>query len=167
MKKYLVIALLLIVPVIFFLNNSISNPSEYATYKNALRPNPIQFAEFALGDDEPILMVNLLKFKDKAQYDDGRATNLTGREAYEIYVTETREHLANVGAELILGGEVSGLLLGEVEELWDAFGVARYPSRKAMIAMARNPAYIESEKHRAAGLAGQLNIEVSEQGFGF
>ena len=38
---------------------------------------------------------------------------------------------------------------------------------KAMIAMARNPAYIESEKHRAAGLAGQLLIEVSEQGFGF
>ena len=144
-----------------------SDSNESNSYKNALRPNPIQLAEFALGDDDPILMVNLLKFKDKAEYEDGRATNLTGREAYEIYVTETREHLANVGAELILGGEVNGLLLGDVEELWDAFGVARYPSRKAMIAMARNPAYIESEKHRAAGLAGQLNIEVSEQGFGF
>jgi hypothetical protein len=66
-----------------------------------------------------------------------------------------------------LGGEVSRLFVGEVEELWDAFGVARYPSRKAMIAMAKNPAYIESEKHRAAGLAGQLLIEVSEKGFGF
>jgi uncharacterized protein (DUF1330 family) len=167
MKKYLVIAVLMIVPAIFFLHNSISNPSEFATYTNAQRPNPIQLSGFALGDDEPILMVNLLKFKDKAQYDDGRATNLTGREAYEIYVTETREHLANVGAELILGGEVSRLFVGEVQELWDAFGVARYPSRKAMIAMARNPAYIESEKHRAAGLAGQLLIEVSEEGFGF
>ena len=151
----------------FFLISNDSDSNESNSYKNALRPNPIQLAEFALGDDDPILMVNLLKFKDKAEYEDGRATNLTGREAYEIYVTETREHLANVGAELILGGEVNGLLLGEVEELWDAFGVARYPSRKAMIAMARNPAYIESEKHRAAGLAGQLNIEVSEQGFGF
>jgi uncharacterized protein (DUF1330 family) len=151
----------------FFLISNDSDSNESKSYKNALRPNPIQLAEFALGDDDPILMVNLLKFKDKAEYEDGRATNLTGREAYEIYVTETREHLANVGAELILGGEVNGLLLGDVEELWDAFGVARYPSRKAMIAMARNPAYIESEKHRAAGLAGQLNIEVSEQGFGF
>ena len=151
----------------FFLISNDSDSNESNSYKNALRPNPIQLAEFALGDDDPILMVNLLKFKDKAEYEDGRATNLTGREAYEIYVTETREHLANVGAELILSGEVNGLLLGDVEELWDAFGVARYPSRKAMIAMARNPAYIESEKHRAAGLAGQLNIEVSEQGFGF
>ena len=166
MKKYL-IGLVIISGLIFFLISNDSDSNESNSYKNALRPNPIQFAEFALGDDDPILMVNLLKFKDKAEYEDGRATNLTGREAYEIYVTETREHLANVGAELILGGEVNGLLLGEVEELWDAFGVARYPSRKAMIAMARNPAYIESEKHRAAGLAGQLNIEVSEQGFGF
>ena len=166
MKKYL-IGLVIISGLMFFLISNDSDSNESNSYKIALRPNPIQLAEFALGDDDPILMVNLLKFKDKAEYEDGRATNLTGREAYEIYVTETREHLANVGAELILGGEVSGLLLGEVEELWDAFGVARYPSRKAMIAMARNPAYIESEKHRAAGLAGQLNIEVSEQGFGF
>ena len=166
MKKYL-IGLVIISGLMFFLISNDSDSNESNSYKNALRPNPTQLAEFALGDDDPILMVNLLKFKDKAEYEDGRATNLTGREAYEIYVTETREHLANVGAELILGGEVNGLLLGEVEELWDAFGVARYPSRKAMIAMARNPAYIESEKHRAAGLAGQLNIEVSEQGFGF
>ena len=166
MKKYL-IGLVIISGLMFFLISNDSDSNESNSYKNALRPNPIQLAEFALGDDDPVLMVNLLKFKDKAEYEDGRATNLTGREAYEIYVTETREHLANVGAELILGGEVNGLLLGEVEELWDAFGVARYPSRKAMIAMARNPAYIESEKHRAAGLAGQLNIEVSEQGFGF
>ena len=165
MKKYL-IGLVIISGLMFFLISNDSDSNESNSYKNALRPNPIQLAEFALGDDDPILMVNLLKFKDKAEYEDGRATNLTGREAYEIYVTETREHLADVGAELILGGEVNGLLLGEVEELWDAFGVARYPSRKAMIAMARNPAYIESEKHRAAGLAGQLNIEVSEQGFG-
>ena len=166
MKKYL-IGLVIISGLMFFLISNDSDSNESNSYKNALRPNPIQLAEFALGDDDPILMVNLLKFKDKAEYEDGRATNLTGREAYEIYVTETKEHLANVGAELILGGEVNGLLLGEVEDLWDAFGVARYPSRKAMIAMARNPAYIESEKHRAAGLAGQLNIEVSEQGFGF
>ena len=166
MNKYL-IGLVIISGLMFFLISNDSDSNESNSYKNALRPNPIQLAEFALGDDDPILMVNLLKFKDKAEYEDGRATNLTGREAYEIYVTETREHLANVGAELILGGEVNGLLLGDVEELWDAFGVARYPSRKAMIAMARNPAYIESEKHRAAGLAGQLNIEVSEQGLGF
>ena len=37
------------------------------------------------GPDEPIFMVNLLKFKEKAEYEDGRETSLTGREAYSIY----------------------------------------------------------------------------------
>ena len=30
-------------------------------------------------------MVNLLKFRDRAVYKDGRETDLSGREAYEIY----------------------------------------------------------------------------------
>ena len=33
------------------------------------------------GPSGPIFMVNLLKFKDKAEYEDGRATTLSGREA--------------------------------------------------------------------------------------
>lgn len=33
------------------------------------------------GPDGPIFMVNLLKFKDKAEYEDGRETTLSGREA--------------------------------------------------------------------------------------
>ena len=37
------------------------------------------------GPDGPVFMVNLLKFKDRAEYEDGRATTLTGRDAYQIY----------------------------------------------------------------------------------
>ena len=50
-------------------------------------------------------------------------------------------------------------MLGEVEELWDMVAIARYPSRKAMLKMITDPAYMESAKHRSAGLKGQLNIE--------
>ena len=75
--------------------------------------------------------------------------------------------LANVGAEPIFGGDVNRLILGEVEELWDVVAVVRYPSRKAMFNMATSDEYMESEKHRIAGLAGQLNIEVTEDGFNF
>ena len=94
-------------------------------------------------------------------------TDLTGREAYAIYADEVLVHLAKVGAEPIFGGEVSRLILGEVEELWDVVAVVRYPSRKAMFEMATSDEYRESEKHRVAGLAGQLNIEVIEDGFNF
>jgi uncharacterized protein (DUF1330 family) len=67
-----------------------------------------------------------------------------------------------VGAEPILGGKVSRLMLGEVEDLWDSIALARYPSRKAMVEMMMDSDYQESEKHRSAGLEGQLNIEFKE-----
>ena len=50
--------------------------------KNALMPNDEQMAGFLEKDkDQPIFMVNLLKFKDKAEYPDKRETDLTGEEA--------------------------------------------------------------------------------------
>ena len=42
-------------------------------------------------------MVNLLKFKEKAEYEDGRESDLTGAEAYAIYGKEVVKHLKKVG----------------------------------------------------------------------
>ncbi len=87
---------------------------------NKLRPSAKQMAGFLLGDTKTIIhMVNLLKFKNKAEYKDGRETDLTGEEAYQIYGKEVQEHLQKVGGKIIFSGEVSRLVLGEVEELWD------------------------------------------------
>ena len=131
--------------------------------KNSVIPNKDQMDEFLEGDIEsPISMVNLLKFKEKAEYEDGRDTNLSGKEAYMIYGIEVQEHLKKVGGEMVFGGEISRLMLGEVEGLWDNVAVARYPSRTAMLEMMMDPDYQESEKHRSAGLLGQLNIETKE-----
>ena len=131
--------------------------------KNSVIPNKDQMDEFLKGDIEsPISMVNLLKFKEKAEYEDGRDTNLSGKEAYMIYGIEVQEHLKKVGGEMVFGGEISRLMLGEVEDLWDNVAVARYPSRTAMLEMMMDPDYQESEKHRSAGLLGQLNIETKE-----
>ena len=128
--------------------------------ENKLRPNAKQMAGFLLGDTKTIIhMVNLLKFKNKAEYKDGRETDLTGEEAYQIYGKEVQEHLQKVGGKFIFSGEVSRLVLGEVEELWDWVSVAEYPSKKAMRSMIMDKEYLKSEEHRGAGLAGQLNIE--------
>ena len=129
-------------------------------FNNSVYPTKEQMEGFLEGDDDlPISMVNLLKFKDKAEYEDGRETNLTGAEAYAIYCNEVVEHLKSVRAELVYSGDVTRLMLGEIEELWDMVVIARYPSKKAMLDMIMKPEYIESSIHRTAGLAGQLNIE--------
>jgi len=130
--------------------------------KNAVMPNDQQMAGFLEeGKDQPIYMVNLLKFKDKATYPDKRETDLTGEEAYAIYGQEVRKHLEKVGAKPIFSGKVSRLMLGEVEDLWDTVAIAMYPNRKAMLDMISDPEYIKSAQHRVAGLEGQLNIETN------
>jgi len=128
--------------------------------ENKVMPNEKQMEEFLEeGNDVPIFMVNLLKFKEKAEYPDKRESDLTGREAYAIYGAEVVKHLEKVGGKPIFGSDVTRLMLGEVEELWDQVAIAMYPNRKAMLKMISDPDYIESAQHRVAGLAGQLNIE--------
>jgi uncharacterized protein (DUF1330 family) len=130
--------------------------------KNAVMPNEDQIKEFSeQGEDKPIYMVNLLKFKEKANYPDKRETDLTGEEAYAIYAEEVAGHLEKVGGKPLFGGGVERLMLGEVEDLWDKVAIAMYPSRKAMFQMINDPDYIVSAQHRVAGLEGQLNIETS------
>ena len=130
---------------------------------NKVFPNRQQIECFmAPGQDGPIYMLHLLSFKEKAEYPDGRDTDLTGAEAYAVYSAEVAGHLATVGGRPMFAAKVERLMLGEVEELWDTAAIAMYPSRKAMMEMMSSPDYQASAVHRTAGLAGQLNIELVE-----
>lgn len=111
------------------------------------------------GPKGPIVMVNLLKFKDKAAYRDGRQTHLSGKEAYQIYGEGVSRYIGKVGGRILFAGDVSHLSLGLVEDLWDAVILAEYPNRGAMVAMGTSEEFQELAMHREAGLQGQLNIE--------
>ncbi len=129
---------------------------------NKVYPNEAQIQGFMEPTPQgEICMVNLLKFKPKAQYQDGRETLLSGREAYELYADGVRKLLTQVGGYIGFVGSIERLALGEVGELWDSVVLAVYPSRKAMLDMMQLDEMREISEHRAAGLAGQLNIETA------
>ena len=131
--------------------------------ENKLVANKEQIRGFMKEDaGTPVHMVNLLKFKDKAEYEDGRETDLTGQQAYAIYSAEIKGHIEKVGGQIVFEGQVSQLLVGEVEDLWDMIAVVRYPDVQAMVKMTSDPAYGEIAIHRIAGLEGQLNIKTLE-----
>jgi uncharacterized protein (DUF1330 family) len=120
--------------------------------ENHLRPNGAQMAGFADGaSDGPIYMLNLLKYRDKAEYADGRDTKLTGRQAYAVYTQGVRELLQEFGGSLTLKASVKRLTIGEVEELWDDVAIAMYPSRAAMLQMMQSEKMQDIGQHRAAG----------------
>jgi uncharacterized protein (DUF1330 family) len=129
---------------------------------NKVYPNKEQIKGFMEPVSEgPICMVNLLKFKDKAAYEDGRETDLTGREAYALYEEGVKKLLQKIGGGIGFEGDVERLALGEVEELWDVVALAVWPSRGAMFKVMQSPEMQAISLHRSAGLAGQINIETT------
>lgn len=128
-----------------------------------LQPTTEQITRFTKDEhDGPIVMVNLLKFKDKATYADGdaeAAQNLTGQQAYAIYGAEVAKLGADpeIGIKTIYFGPAHGFLIGEGD--WDAVALARYPSRVHMARMMRDPRYQAAHRHREAGLKHQDLIE--------
>ena len=128
--------------------------------ENKVVPNEEQINGFLENPEiGPISMVNLLKYKEKAIYDDDRDTDLSGEEAYGLYAAEVINLVEKYGGEFLFAGKVNRLMLGEVEEMWDSIAIAKYPNRKAMFEMTMDPEYQKIHVHRDAGLEGQLNIE--------
>jgi len=133
--------------------------------ENAVFPGKEQITSFFGGPENgPFVMVNLLKFKETAEYADGSDADLSGARAYARYGKGIQACLAAVDGRQIYAGPVTGLMIGEVEELWDMVALVEYPSLAAMQKMMSSPEYRAIEVHRKAGLAGQLNIRTSQIG---
>ena len=137
--------------------------------KNILQPTTDQVRAFRdRQTGEPVTMLNLLKFKEVAVYEEGGPEGLSGREAYLLYGEGFRRVMEPKGARVIYSGAARGFLIGEGEGEgeWDAIAVIEYPSTQVMLDMFRDPDYQAAQKHRAAGLVGQLLIECGT-GFSF
>lgn len=134
-------------------------------FENATTITKEQFKAFFETDHgKPISMVNLLKFKETAEYPadhELHGKKISGAEAYGTYAVEVEKILNGFGGGIIFSGKVERLTLGQIDELWDLVAIANYPSKKHMAEMVMSPEYQAIEVHRNAGLAGQLNIETT------
>jgi uncharacterized protein (DUF1330 family) len=117
-------------------------------------PGHIQFLT-ELNHDGPVDMVNLFKFHDIAQYEEGsKEPERTGREAFATYVRELKPIVkpAGTGTE-IWRGAVHFDLTANSTDTWDEMLVVRYPSRAALIDLLSSKAFHHIHHHRAAALA--------------
>ncbi len=109
----------------------------------------------APDDDGPVWMVNLMKYREKADYQDGRDDDISGREADDRYTPFGP--LRDVGAEIVFAGDVCDQLLGD-EPRWDRIGVVRYPTRRAFMDMQTLPEFQELHHHKDAGMEQTIII---------
>lgn len=115
----------------------------------------------APGVDGPIVMVNLLRFHDQADYLNAPSdeSQCSGQQAYSIYAKAVVPLILEVGGFPVWAGNVRSSLIGVDGEAWDKVALIAYPSRKAFVDMHVTQAYVDCVKHRNAGLADVRLIE--------
>ncbi len=132
---------------------------------NYIDPQRDRFDAFkALPRDTPIMMLNLLCFREKAAYEDGREA--TGAEAYAAYGRESGPIFRRVGGEIVWRGRPELMLIGPAEQHWDMIFVARYPSAAAFLEMVTDPDYRIAVRHRQAAVLDSRLIRTAEVGAG-
>ena len=85
-------------------------------YINELRKTDQQVQDLLEKDDGgAICMINLIKFRQKAEYEDGRETDLSGIEAYQIYGAVTGSLIKQLGGDVVFSSVLKCMVVGEVE----------------------------------------------------
>jgi len=101
-------------------------------------------------EDGPIWMVNLMKYREKADYSDGRESDISGQEADDRYAP--LGPLKAIGARAVFLAEVESQFFNESPK-WDRVGIVKYPSRKSFLEMQQRPDFKELHHHKEAGMA--------------
>jgi len=95
--------------------------------------------------DGPIYMLNLMKYRQQADYGEGGETGVSGREADDRYAPI--DVLAEIGAQVAFFADVV-----DASEDWDRVGVVRYPTRRSFIEMQSRPDFQDKHVHKEAGM---------------
>ncbi len=97
----------------------------------------------------PMWALNLMKYRERAEYADGRESSISGMEADDVYAPH--EHLREVGSRIVMMAPVLHHLVGD-GHVWDRIAIAQYRDRMAMIEMSSNADFQKDEEHKEAGM---------------
>lgn len=108
-----------------------------------------------LAPDGPVYMLNLLRYKEYADYNNAAGTSpCSGREVYmQRYVREFRRLADEHGVRLLFLGNVGISLVAPDAEQWDDVALVEYPDFSTFRNIVASNAYLENaEPHRLAAL---------------
>jgi hypothetical protein len=101
----------------------------------------------------PMWALNLMKYRQVADYEDGRETTLSGAEADDVYAPH--EQLRAVGSRVVLVAPVLHQLVGD-DTVWDRIAIAQYATRMAMIEMNMRDDFQDAHVHKEAGMESTI-----------
>jgi uncharacterized protein (DUF1330 family) len=127
----------------------------------AIYPTAKQIEDLMAGPaDQAVVMVNLLRFKPRADAPD---EGISGEEAYRRYAEAMRTFVESKGGRFLWIGRVDSQVIGSGGEGFQMIGLVEYPSREAFLAIAMDPHVQDIGVHRAAGLEMQWLIAATTE----
>lgn len=121
----------------------------------------------ALPRDTPINMLNLLRFREHANYPHDHpsaGTGLSGAAAYVAYGKASTPVFARVGGSILWRGRMEAMVIGPADKHWDLAFIAAYPSASAFLEMVGDPEYQRAVVHRQAAVATSRLIRFAPLG---
>jgi len=113
----------------------------------------------------PVRMLNLLRFRDTADYSEhpdlAPEGSLTGEEAYDLYASVVVPLINSVGAKPVLMGAGGSLLIGPDDARWDRVLIVEYPSVATFLEFVQSPDYQAVSGHRTAAIADSRLLPIS------
>lgn len=134
--------------------------------QRTVEPSPERLEGFLakLDDATPLVMINLLRYRERAQYPAGAGADpCSGREAYQRYAPVALQKVASVGGRIVWMGRVAASVIAPEGEEWHDAVLVEYPSRKAFLAMIALPDYQAAVLHRTAALEDSRLIATHAQ----
>ena len=114
----------------------------------------------------PLTMLNLLRFKDIADYSDytelAPAEPISGRAAYDRYIEHTLPFLQATGGDLVYLGEGGDWFIGPEGEGWDLAMLVRQDSVESFLNFAGDEAYQAGIGHRVAAVADSRILPLAD-----
>ncbi|WP_209347773.1 DUF1330 domain-containing protein [Pontixanthobacter sp. CEM42] len=136
-------------------------------------PSPVNFQAFKdLLRDQPIHMLNLLQFRESAEYPEGHehhGNGWSGKRAYQEYGKTSGPIFQRVGGEIVWRGAFQTMVTGPDAKQWHEGFVAQYPNSGAFFEMIKDPEYQLAVVNRTAALVDSrlMRFEPGEAGGGF
>jgi uncharacterized protein (DUF1330 family) len=126
-----------------------------STLVTAIDPSRASLARFVaeVPAEQPLSMLNLLRFRQQAAYPEPSAMPCSGRGAYAEYTRQVLPLLQGVGGQPFWLGQVHCALIAPAGEEWDEVLLVQYPNKQAFLQMIQSPAYRAIVHHRTAALA--------------
>jgi uncharacterized protein (DUF1330 family) len=123
-------------------------------------------AFFGTPDTGPVVMLNLLRFRDMADYshapDLAPDAPVSGREAYARYMREMLPLLRQSGGDVLFSGTSAGFLIGPQDEAWDHVLLVRQASKAAFLAFASDPQAQRITAHRTAAICDSRLLPIRQ-----